>query len=192
MRKKSMAIQLSKEQADAVRSRNIALIGFMGAGKTTISRALHDALGLTEAETDAAIVAREGMPITQIFAEKGEPYFRAAETQVIRSLQEERGLVISCGGGVAMRRENVDALRAGSRIVLLTAEPETILERVKDSTDRPLLNGHMNVEYIAQLMEVRRPKYEAAADITVATDGKSAQAIAEEIIQRILETQGND
>ena len=179
-------MKLTQEQKAVIVRRNIALIGFMGAGKTTISHTLRDMLGLTEADTDAVIVAREGMPVTQIFAEKGEPYFRSVETQVVAGLQEESGLVISCGGGVAMRQENVDALRRGSRIVLLTATPETILLRVGHSTDRPLLNGHMNVEYIAQLMEARRPKYEAAADITVSTDAKSARRIAEEIVQRIL------
>ena len=180
-------MELTQEQRDAVCGRNIALIGFMGAGKTTISAALRDALGLTEAETDAVIVEKEGMPITQIFAEKGEPYFRAVETETVKALQEQTGLVISCGGGVAMRQENVDALRTGSRIVLLTAQPQTILARIGDSTDRPLLNGHMNVEYIAELMEVRRPKYEAAADITIATDGKSASQIVGEIVNTILE-----
>ena len=179
-------MKLTQEQKSLIRRRNIALIGFMGVGKTTISRTLCGMLGLTEADTDREIVAREGMPITQIFAEKGEPYFRSVETQVVRSLQEKNALVISCGGGVAMRQENVDALRTGSRIVLLTATPETILSRVGHSTDRPLLNGHMNVEYIAQLMEARRPRYEAAADITVATDGRSVGRIAEEIVQRIL------
>ena len=75
----------------------------------------------------------------------------------------------------------------GGSVVFLTATPQTIYERVKNSTDRPLLNGHMNVAYISELMEVRRPKYEAAADILVATDGKTKEEIAEEIIGRLEE-----
>lgn len=86
-----------------------------------------------------------------------------------------------------MRQENVDCMRDGGRIVFLTATPQTIYERVKNSTDRPLLNGHMNVAYISELMEARRPKYEAAADILVATDGKTKEEIAEEIIGRLEE-----
>lgn len=86
-----------------------------------------------------------------------------------------------------MRQENVDCMRDGGSVVFLTATPQTIYERVKNSTDRPLLNGHMNVAYISELMEARRPKYEAAADILVATDGKTKEEIAEEIIGRLEE-----
>ncbi len=85
---------------------------------------------------------------------------------------------------MALRDINVKKLRAIGNIVLLTATPETIYERVKDSTDRPLLNGNMNVPYIRQLMEKRRPFYEKAATIRVATDGKTATEIAEEIIEK--------
>ena len=87
-----------------------------------------------------------------------------------------------------MREENVENLKKSSRIVLLTAEPETILERVKHSQERPLLNGHMNVEYIGELMEKRREKYEAAADLIVSTDKKTVNQVCEELIQRLRET----
>ena len=73
-------------------------------------------------------------------------------------------------------------MKESGKIVLLTAEPETIYERVKDSTERPVLNGNMNVGYIEELMEKRRPKYEAAADVTIATDGKTSEEICEEIL----------
>ena len=84
-----------------------------------------------------------------------------------------------------MRDENVENLKKSSRIVLLTATPETTLERVKDSDERPILNGHMNVEYIAELMEKRREKYEAAADIVIATDKKTVIEICEDLIQKL-------
>ena len=90
---------------------------------------------------------------------------------------------------MALRDINVKKLRAIGNIVLLTATPETIYERVKDSTDRPLLNGNMNVPYIRQLMEKRRPFYEKAATICVATDGKTATEIAEEIIEDVYKRQ---
>ena len=106
---------------------------------------------------------------------------------MIQSLNQQEPTIVSCGGGVAMRQENVDCMRDGGSVVFLTATPQTIYERVKNSTDRPLLNGHMNVAYISELMEVRRPKYEAAADILVATDGKTKEEIAEEIIGRLEE-----
>ena len=81
-----------------------------------------------------------------------------------------------------MKEENVRLMKESGKIVLLTAEPGTIYERVKDSTERPVLNGNMNVGYIEELMEKRRPKYEAAADVTIATDGKTSEEICEEIL----------
>ena len=81
-----------------------------------------------------------------------------------------------------MRPENTDHMKKNGRIVLLTAKPETIYERVKDSNERPILNNNMNVEFISELMEKRREKYEAAADV----DGKNATQICEEIISRLI------
>ena len=84
-----------------------------------------------------------------------------------------------------LRPENAEDMKRGGRVVLLTARPETVYERVKDSDERPILNGHMNVEFIRQLLEKRRPFYEAAADIQVATDGKTPEEISGEIIERL-------
>lgn len=164
--------------------KHISLIGFMGVGKSTISKALHQLTGRPEVDTDHRIVEKEGCPISQIFEEKGEPYFRQLETDIIDDLGTMEPGIISCGGGMALRDINVKKLRAIGEIVLLTAEPETIYERVKDSTDRPLLNGNMNVPYIRGLMEKRRPFYERAATVRVATDGKSVQEIAREILTK--------
>ena len=92
---------------------------------------------------------------------------------------------VSCGGGVAMREVNVQEMRKSGKVILLTAKPETILERVKENHDRPLLENNKTVEYVSELMEKRRPAYEAAADIVIATDGKSANEICEEIIAQV-------
>lgn len=165
--------------------RHIALIGFMGVGKSTVSRALHRLSGRPEIDTDQRIVKQQGCPISRIFEEKGEPYFRQLETDLIDELATGEPGIISCGGGMALRDINVKKLRAIGEIVLLTAEPETIYERVKDSKDRPLLNGNMNVPYIRELMEKRRPFYEKAATVTVSTDGKSAEQIAREILSAV-------
>lgn len=164
--------------------RHISLIGFMGVGKSTISRELQRQTGRRETDTDARIVELEGCPIPQIFAEKGEPYFRQLETDMIDDLGKLPPGIISCGGGMAMRDLNVKKLRALGEIVLLTATPETIYERVKDNTNRPLLNGNMNIPYIRELMEKRRPFYEKAATVRVSTDGRSVREIAKEIIQK--------
>lgn len=179
-------IELSKMQKvfDKIYSgkRHIALIGFMGVGKSTVSRELRRLTGRPEIDTDKWIVKKEGCPISKIFEDKGEPYFRQLETDLIDELGTMESGIISCGGGMALRDINVKKLRALGEIVLLTATPETIYERVKNSTDRPILNGNMNIPFIRELMEKRRPFYEKAATVTVSTDGKSAGEIAEEIL----------
>ena len=144
---------------------NIFLIGFMGAGKSTISDYLKNVLAMDVVEMDQCIVERQGMSISDV--------------------------VVSCGGGVPMRERNVTEMKKNGRVVLLTAKPETILERVKDNHDRPLLENNKNVSFIADLLEKRRAKYEAAADIVVETDGKSELEICEELIHRLREAEAN-
>lgn len=165
--------------------KNIYLIGFMGVGKSTIARGLQAALKTEIIEMDVLIEQRQGMPITQIFETKGEEYFRTLETQLLEEIRLKEGVIVSCGGGVPMRPENVSLMKKGGVVVLLTATSETVYNRVKDGHDRPILNGNMNVEYIAALQEKRRACYEAAADITVATDGKKAGEICEEILSAV-------
>lgn len=165
--------------------KHISLIGFMGVGKSTVSRELHRLTGKPEIDTDARIVQQEGCPISRIFEEKGEPYFRRLETELIDELGSLPPGIVSCGGGMAMRDLNVKKLRALGEIVLLTADPSTIYDRVKNSTNRPLLNGNMNISYIEELMDQRRPFYEKAATLTVATDGRSIREIAQEIVAKV-------
>ena len=169
-------------------SRSVFLIGFMGAGKSTIARALQRGLGFPLIEMDERIVKEQGMSINDIFAQYGEDHFRDIESQLIVDIGKEEPSIVSCGGGVVVRPQNTQNMKEIGRIVFLKATPETIYERVKNSTDRPILNGHMNVEYIAELMEKRRALYEAAADITIQTDGKMREQICEEIIGKMRNT----
>lgn len=170
---------------------NIYLIGFMGSGKSTIARCFAREYGMTLVEMDQRIEEEEGRTISRIFAESGEEYFRQLETKLLTRLREGKKQVISCGGGAAMREENVKEMRRGGKIVFLRTRPETIYDRVKNSHNRPLLEGNMNVEYIRQLMEKRRPKYEAAAQITVDTDEKSISGICAEILLLLRQTSEN-
>ena len=163
----------------------------MGAGKSTISDYLSTMFAMEVVEMDQLIAEREGMSISDIFETYGEEYFRNMETNLLIEMQEKKNVIISCGGGVAMRERNVAEMKKNGRVVLLTAHPQTILDRVKDSDDRPLLNGHKHVEYIEQLMEARREKYEAAADIVVDTDNKTILQICEDLIQKLLEMDEN-
>ena len=161
---------------------NIYLIGFMGCGKSTVSEHLKRAYGMTQVEMDSQIEEEEGRKISVIFAESGEEYFRNLETEFLKRLQGTENLVVSCGGGTAMRECNVEEMKKNGKIIWLCAEPETIYERVKNNHDRPLLEGNMNVEYIRMLMEKRMPKYQAAADVCIHTDGKNADMICKEIL----------
>ena len=170
---------------------NIFLIGFMGAGKSTISDYLKNALAMDVVEMDQCLVERQGMSISDIFETYGEEYFRELETNLLIEMQSRSNVVVSCGGGVPMRERNVAEMKKNGRVVLLTAKPETILERVKDNHDRPLLENNKNVSFIADLLEKRRAKYEAAADIVIQTDGKSELEICEELIHRLRETDAN-
>lgn len=166
---------------------NIFLIGFMGAGKSTISSTLHDVFAMDVIEMDQLISERNGMSISEIFANNGEEYFRNEETNLLIEMQSRKNVIVSCGGGVPMREVNVTEMKKSGKIILLTASPDTILDRVKESHDRPLLENNKNVEFIADLMEKRKPKYEAAADIIIDTNGKTAIQICEEIIARACE-----
>lgn len=170
---------------------NIFLIGFMGTGKSTISAALGKKLSKEVIEMDNVIVQREGMRISDIFEKYGEEYFREKETALIVEMQKKTsGVIVSCGGGAPMRACNVTEMKKSGPIVLLTAQPETILERVKNSHARPLLEHNKTVPYIAQLMGKRREKYEAAADVTIGTDNKSVDEICDEIVQKLYGKEG--
>ena len=103
----------------------------------------------------------------------------------MEELRQASECLVSCGGGAALREENVERMKESGAVVLLTASPETVLKRVRGGGDRPLLNGNMNLSYIADLMERRAPFYRAAADITVTTDGRDPGEIAEEIRERL-------
>ena len=178
-------------QAKSLFDYNVFLIGFMGAGKSTIAGELQEKLEMNRVEMDQMIVEKQGMSISEIFDEYGETYFRNLESNTLIELQKCKQTIVSCGGGVPMRERNVTEMKKNGRVVLLTAKPETILERVKDNHDRPLLENNKNVSFIADLLEKRRAKYEAAADIVVETDGKSELEICEELIHRLREAEAN-
>lgn len=162
--------------------KNIYLIGFMGAGKSTVAAELEKMTGAKRIEMDECIEAQQGMPITEIFARHGEAYFRELETALLRTFVGQENLIVSCGGGSVLLDTNTALMKEAGSIVLLTATPETVYARVKDSTNRPILNGNMNVEYIKGLMEKRRERYEAVADIRIATDGMEISEICEAVL----------
>ena len=169
---------------------NLYLIGFMGTGKSTVAKVFQEDYHMKLLEMDEEIVRQEKRPISEIFATDGETYFRDLETELVRKIQAGSKQIVSCGGGAVLRAENVAMMKKSGKVVLLRAKAETILERVKSSSDRPLLNGNMNVEFIAELMTKRDPAYRAAADVTVSIDGKTSDIVAKELVERICQNGG--
>ena len=154
-------------------------------GKCEICKGIDSGSIMDIIEMDQIIAERAGMSISDIFETYGEQYFRDCETNLLIEMQSRTNVVISCGGGTPMRECNVVEMKKNGRVVLLTAKPETILDRVKDSHDRPLIENNKTVPFIADLMSKRREKYEAAADIIIETDGKSELEICEELIHSL-------
>lgn len=176
-------IKDQKEQA--IFSCTMALIGFMGSGKSTVAKRLHERYGIKVVEMDDVIEQQEGKTISKIFEEEGEEYFRELETDLLLSLQEET-VIISCGGGVPMRDENVKAMKASGKIVLLDVTPQTVYERIKNDHSRPLLEGKKTVEYIEELMKKRMDRYKAVADFIIQVDGKDCDTICDELMERFV------
>lgn len=166
---------------------NIFLIGFMGCGKSTVAAKLNQMYGMHVVEMDQEISKRQKMSIPEIFEQYGEEYFRNLESALLEEIATGSGQVVSCGGGVVLREDNVAEMKKSGHIVLLTAKPEKVLKRVQKDDNRPILKGRKTVEDIQTLMEARCEKYEGAADIVVATDDKNIAEICDEIIQRIEE-----
>ena len=157
----------------------------MGAGKSTVGWELARLLHRTLIDSDKFIVQTAEMSIPEIFKSRGEAYFRSLETDCIRELSEQKRRVISCGGGVVLRRENVDVMKKGGTIVLLEASPEVILERVSRNNHRPLLEGRKNIDDIKKMMDDRLPHYREAADITVRSEIQGTKDVARQIARRL-------
>lgn len=163
---------------------NIVLIGFMGSGKTTVGCALAKKLGVELLDTDKLIVEEQGTTINDIFATKGETYFRQLETKMVEKLIEsESDAVISTGGGLVITEGNGELLKKLGKVVFLRTKEETIVKRLAGDVTRPLLKGGLD-EKTHKLLEYRTPIYEKYADVIVDTDEISPKDLAELIINR--------
>lgn len=163
----------------------IYLIGFMGTGKSTVAQALSRETGYPVKEMDRELVKICGMDIASVFAKYGEEYFRQKETELLKAIASGDSCIVSCGGGVVLREENVRVMQESGNIMLLTAKPETVYRRVCKDTGRPLLKNRMSPEGIQELMEERREAYERACSVKISTDGKAPDQIAKEIINKL-------
>jgi shikimate kinase len=172
--------------SDHLKNKNVVLVGFMASGKTFSSRELAKRLGCERVSTDELIEAREGRAIPEIFKQSGEPYFRQIEREVVKECASRTGLVIDCGGGVAVNPENFNALKKTGISFYLEASPEAIHRRTKGGTDRPLLNVADPLAKIKELLAVRDPHYRQADHIVDSNNDDIAKVVND--ILRILQT----
>ena len=161
---------------------NIVLVGFMGSGKSAVGRLVAKRLRFEFVDTDALIVKRAGMPISQLFAEHGEEHFRDVETSVLESLDDRRRCVIATGGGAVVKERNHAILKSLGFVVWLTASEDVIFGRVSRNDKRPLLQTEDPRATISQMLAARGPLYEGAADFSVDTTALSHNAAAEAVM----------
>jgi shikimate kinase len=162
---------------------NIALIGFMGAGKTSVGRLVAEQLGFDYLDTDEMIQSRTSRTIADIFAQDGEPAFRKLEEQIVAELTARERTVISTGGGLPVNPKNLASLKTHALVVCLWASPEKIWERVRNQTHRPLLNAPDPKGKIRELLAARAPFYRQA-DVLLNTELRPVREVAQQVIHQ--------
>lgn len=164
---------------------NIFLVGMMGAGKTTLGRALARRLQREFVDTDRVLVERTGVPVATIFEIEGEPGFRRRECQVLTELAGRDGVVIATGGGVVLSAENRALMRDHGTVVYLRARLESLWERTRQDGTRPLLATADPKATLAAILEARDPLYRDAAHIVVDTGAQSTSTLASRVVRAL-------
>jgi shikimate kinase len=168
---------------------SIALIGFMGTGKSAVGKILAEKLGKEFIELDSLVEQKAGKPIPRIFAQDGEIRFRELEIETVKDISGRKQAVLACGGGIVLNKINIDRLQQEYEIIYLVAEPEIILQRTSEDTgnSRPLLEVADRLSEISRLLKFREPFYEGAADVKIDTSRLNVGEVADEIIVRLRE-----
>ena len=173
------------------RGGSIALIGMMGAGKSSVGRCLHHRTGLALHDTDEIVAAKFGMSIPEIFALHGEKKFREAETAALRRMRTEEKKIIITGGGIVLHKENVEILRNQAVIVWLDGNEETLFARAFRQQNRPLLRTKNPRSAFSQILTARRPLYANLADMRVNTSEFTDQEVAVAILAKLSKMGSN-
>jgi shikimate kinase len=162
---------------------NLALIGFMGTGKTSVGRLVAESLDFEYLDTDEMIQSGTGRTISDIFKADGEPAFRALEEKVVAGLASRPKVVIATGGGLPTNSKNLANLKMHALVVCLWASPEKIWERVKNQSHRPLLHDANPQAKIRELLAAREPFYKQA-DVLLNTELRSVREVAQQIVHQ--------
>lgn len=171
--------------------KRIILTGFMGAGKTTVGKLLSRKLGYVFFDTDQLIEKQAGMSVSRIFETMGEEKFRSLETEILKGAwTKEENWVLSVGGGLPMKEENRKLLRKIGTVVYLRVQADTVLERLKGDTSRPLLQGDNVKERVDALLEYRGTRYEDGAYFAVDVDGKTPEMVVGDVIEKLEHAHG--
>ena len=169
--------------------RNLALIGFMGTGKSSVGRLLAHQLRYEFVDTDDLLEARAGKPIARIFAEEGEETFRRLERELVGEMAAWKSHIIATGDGLAAEAANLESLKMHALVVCLWATPEAIWQRVKHQTHRPLLQDPDPMSRIRTLLERRTPIYRQA-DVLINTDLRSVKDVAQQVLHQFQDARG--
>ena len=164
--------------------KNVILTGMMGSGKTTVGKELATVLNYDFIDLDEVIENKYGK-ITDIFSQKGEKYFREIETQELKNFENQSNFVLSTGGGVILKDENIKILKDLGQVFYLSAKSETIYNRIKNQKHRPLLNTQNPKNTIEEILSKRLEKYEKSGE-KITTDNKNAKEIAGEIYEKLV------
>ena len=165
----------------------IVLIGFMGAGKSSVGRTLARITGRRRFDTDEMIATKFGLTVSQIFEKRGEERFRDAESEALEQLSSATDVIIVTGGGIVLRETNTARLRELGLVVFLLADEETLFRRISRRPTRPLLQTSDPRSTLRELLRLRLPLYRAAADVEVDTSGLTHDEVARSILKRIEE-----
>jgi shikimate kinase len=166
-------------------ARTIVLIGFMGAGKSSVGRCLQARTGLARFDLDEMVSTRFQLSISEIFSKGGEGGFRDAETEALRQLSTDRPAIIITGGGIVLRKENINLLKRLGTVVWLDANEETLFERATRKSERPLLQTENPRARFSELLRTRAPLYASAAEIRIDTSALTHEEVADAILNRI-------
>lgn len=161
---------------------HVFLVGFMGAGKSTVARLVAEKVGRPCVDVDELIEADTGHKVAEIFALRGEQGFRDLEAATLESLGERPASIVACGGGIVVRPENRATLHRLGKVVYLRVTTGEALARIGDMRSRPLLAGEGGALAATALLQARDALYRSVADVSIDTVGKNARAVADEVV----------